>query len=61
VKVFEPSQPEVSLFIVLEGNVSISKMGEDDKLAAIVNLRLRDSLLSNHSSCVAAFSASSAR
>src|SRR3981189_2084234 len=32
---YEPSQPDVPLFIVLEGNVSISRTGEDDKILAI--------------------------
>jgi thioredoxin reductase (NADPH) len=32
---YEPSQPNVPLFIVLEGNVSISKTGEDDKILAV--------------------------
>ena len=32
---YEPSQPDVPLFIVLEGNVSISRTGEDDKILAV--------------------------
>ena len=32
---YEPSQPDVPLFIVLEGNISISRTGEDDKILAI--------------------------
>src|SRR4051812_17350306 len=32
---YEPSQPDVPLFIVLEGNVSISRTGEDEKILAV--------------------------
>src|ERR1700726_2140381 len=32
---YEPSQPDVPLFIVLEGSVSISRTGEDDKILAV--------------------------
>jgi thioredoxin reductase (NADPH) len=32
---YEPSQPDAPLFIVLEGNVSISRTGEDDKILAV--------------------------
>ena len=32
---YEPSQPNVPLFIVLEGIVSISRTGEDDKILAV--------------------------
>jgi thioredoxin reductase (NADPH) len=32
---YEPSQPDVALFIVLEGSVSISRTGEDDKILAV--------------------------
>src|SRR6202021_1742119 len=32
---YEPSQPDVPLFIILEGSVSISRTGEDDKILAI--------------------------
>jgi thioredoxin reductase (NADPH) len=32
---YEPSQPNVPLFIVLEGSVSITRSGEDDKILAI--------------------------
>jgi thioredoxin reductase (NADPH) len=32
---YEPSQPDVPLFIVLEGIVSISRTGEDDKILAV--------------------------
>ena len=32
---YEPSQLDVPLFIVLEGNVSISRTGEDDKILAV--------------------------
>ena len=32
---YEPSQPDVPLFIILEGCVSISRTGEDDKILAI--------------------------
>jgi thioredoxin reductase (NADPH) len=32
---YEPSQPDVPLFIVLEGNISISRTGEDDKILAV--------------------------
>jgi thioredoxin reductase (NADPH) len=32
---YEPSQPDVALFIVLEGNVSICKTGEDNKILAV--------------------------
>jgi thioredoxin reductase (NADPH) len=32
---YEPSQADVPLFIMLEGNVSISKAGEDDKILAV--------------------------
>ena len=32
---YEPSQPDISLFIVLEGSVSISRTGEDDKILAV--------------------------
>jgi thioredoxin reductase (NADPH) len=32
---YEPSQPDVPLFIVLAGNVSISRTGEDDKILAV--------------------------
>jgi thioredoxin reductase (NADPH) len=32
---YEPSQPDVPLFIVLKGNVSISRTGEDDKILAV--------------------------
>src|SRR5258708_4822846 len=32
---YEPSQPDVPLFIVLEGNVSISRTGEDDKILPV--------------------------
>lgn len=32
---YEPSQPDVSLFIVLEGSVSFSRTGEDDKILAV--------------------------
>ena len=32
---YEPSQPDVPLFIVLEGCVSISRTGEDDKILAV--------------------------
>jgi thioredoxin reductase (NADPH) len=32
---YEPSQPDVPLFIVLEGTVSISRTGEDQKILAI--------------------------
>ena len=32
---YEPSQPDIPLFIVLEGSVSISRTGEDDKILAV--------------------------
>jgi thioredoxin reductase (NADPH) len=32
---YEPSQPDVPLFIVLDGSVSISRTGEDDKILAV--------------------------
>jgi thioredoxin reductase (NADPH) len=32
---YEPSQPDVPLFIVLEGKVSISRTGEDDSILAV--------------------------
>jgi thioredoxin reductase (NADPH) len=32
---YEPSQPDIPLFIVLEGGVSISRTGEDDKILAV--------------------------
>jgi thioredoxin reductase (NADPH) len=32
---YEPSQPDVPLFIVLEGAVSIGRAGEDDKILAV--------------------------
>jgi CRP-like cAMP-binding protein len=32
---YEPSQPDVPLFIVLEGSVSISSTTEDDKILAV--------------------------
>src|SRR5258708_3703429 len=32
---YEPSKPDVPLFIVLEGSVSISRTGEDDKILAV--------------------------
>jgi thioredoxin reductase (NADPH) len=32
---YEPSCPEVPLFVVLEGTVSISRTGEDDKILAV--------------------------
>jgi hypothetical protein len=32
---YEPSQPNVPLFIVLEGTVSTSRTGEDDKILAV--------------------------
>src|SRR5246127_4445294 len=32
---YESSQPDVPLFIVLEGRVSISRTGEDDKILAV--------------------------
>src|ERR1700726_2547459 len=32
---YEPSQPDVPLFIVLEGSVSISRTGEDEKILAV--------------------------
>jgi thioredoxin reductase (NADPH) len=32
---YEPSQPDVPLFIVLEGNVSISRTGENEKILAV--------------------------
>jgi thioredoxin reductase (NADPH) len=32
---YESSQPDVPLFIVLEGSVSISRTGEDDKILAV--------------------------
>jgi thioredoxin reductase (NADPH) len=32
---YESSQPDVPLFIVLEGSVSISRAGEDDKILAV--------------------------
>ncbi len=32
---YEPSQPDVPLFVVLEGSVSISRTGEDDKILAV--------------------------
>ncbi len=32
---YEPSQPDVPLFIVLEGTVSICRTGEDHKILAI--------------------------
>jgi CRP-like cAMP-binding protein len=32
---YEPSQPDVPLFIVLEGSVSIIRTGEDDKILAV--------------------------
>lgn len=32
---YEPSQPDIPLFIVLEGSVSISRTGEDDKILGV--------------------------
>jgi thioredoxin reductase (NADPH) len=32
---YEPSQPDVPLFIAMEGSVSISRAGEDDKILAV--------------------------
>jgi thioredoxin reductase (NADPH) len=32
---YEPSQPDVPQFVVLEGSVSISRAGEDDKILAV--------------------------
>ena len=32
---YEPSQSDVPLFIVLEGSVAISRTGEDDKILAV--------------------------
>jgi thioredoxin reductase (NADPH) len=32
---YEPSQPDVPLFIVLEGTVSITRTGEEDKVLAV--------------------------
>jgi thioredoxin reductase (NADPH) len=32
---YEPSQPDVPLFVVLKGSVSISRTGEDDKILAV--------------------------
>jgi thioredoxin reductase (NADPH) len=32
---YEPSQPDVPLFIGIEGSVSISRIGEEDKILAV--------------------------
>ena len=32
---YEPSHPDVPLFIVLEGTVSITRAGEDEKILAV--------------------------
>ena len=32
---YKPSQPDVPLFIGVEGSVSISRIGEDDKILAV--------------------------